>query len=128
MTFGFMGAPYHFQYVVDRILARDPLLLALVFLDDVTAHGRTWEQVWEQTMCAIRVLAESGLMINLRKCKFLVARAVVLGMEISYATCALGEKYLRKWLEVRLPRTLQELQSVVGKLAWGSIVVPEFKE
>lgn len=67
-------------------------------------------------------------MINLRKCRFLVARAVVLGMDISRASCALGDKYLQRWLSVRLPRTLAELQSIIGKLVWASGFLPNFKE
>ena len=42
MTFGFLGAPYHFQYIMDCMLSLDPKLLALVFFDNVTTHGAHW--------------------------------------------------------------------------------------
>ena len=67
-------------------------------------------------------------MVNLRKYLFRVPRAVVLGLEVSYATCALGEKYLKKWLSQHLPRSLSELQSIVGRLTWAGTFVPGFKE
>ena len=91
------------------MLAADPELMALKFFDDITTHGNSWEYVWDQTLRALRLLAAAGFMVNLRKCASCVARAVVLGLEISYATCALGEKYLRKWLLQRLPCNLDEL-------------------
>ena len=67
-------------------------------------------------------------MVNLRKCYFLVAQAAVLGMDISCALCSLGDKYLKCWLQVHLPCTLAELQSIVGKLVWASGLIPNFKE
>ena len=67
-------------------------------------------------------------MVNLRKCHFLVAQAVVLGMDISHALCSLGDKYLKCWLQVYFPRMLAELQSIVGKLVWASGFIPNFKE
>ena len=67
-------------------------------------------------------------MVNLRKCHFLVARAVVLGMGISHASCSLGDKYLKCWLQVCLPCMLAELQGIVGKLVWASGFIPNLKE
>ena len=49
-------------------------------------------------------------------------------MDISRASCSLGDKYLKRWLQVCLPRTLAELQSIVGKLVWASGFTPNFKE
>ena len=97
MTFGFLGAPYHFQYIMDRTLSLDPKLLALVVFDDVMTHGAHWSYVWDQTLRALRVITSIGFMVNLRKCHFLVARAVVLGMDISRALCSLGDKYVKCW-------------------------------
>ena len=67
-------------------------------------------------------------MVSLHKCLFCVARVVVLGLEVSYATCALGEKYLKKWLSQHLPQKLSELQSIVVRLTWAGTFVPGFKE
>ena len=67
-------------------------------------------------------------MVNLRKCHFLVARDVVLGMYISRASCSLGDKYLKCWLQVCFPCLLAESQSLVGKLVWASGFIPNFKE
>ena len=65
MTFGFLGAPYHFQYIMDCMLSLDPKLLALVFFDDVTMHGAHWYYVWDYMLRALRVITSVGFMVNL---------------------------------------------------------------
>ena len=54
---------------------------AKAFFDDVTIPGLVakWQECWEHTKAVLRELTSAGLMINLRKCKFLVPKAVVLG-------------------------------------------------
>ena len=75
-----------------------------------------------------RLLATIGFMVYLRKCTFYVAWAVALGLKVSYAMCALGAKYLKKWLSQHLLGNLSELQSVVGHLTWAGCFVPGVKE
>ena len=65
--------------------------------------------------------------MNFHKCAFCVAGAV-LGLKVSYTTCGLGAKYLKKWLSQCLLRNLSGLQSVVGHLTWAGCFVPGFKE
>jgi hypothetical protein len=50
------------------------------FFDDGTIYGDSLERVWEDTLEWIRLLADEGLMINTKKCKFLVPRLELLGM------------------------------------------------
>ena len=40
----------------------------------------------------------------------------------------LADKSLKKWLQVALPRTIRELQSVLGMLLWASQFIPSYKE
>ena len=58
--------------------------------------------------------------MNLRKCKFLRAWVKVLGLDVGWQTCVLADKSLKKWLQVALPRTIRELQSILGMLLWAS--------
>ncbi len=71
MAFGLLGAPMHFQYVIDTLLGREQDLDAVGYLDDITAHGNKWQKVWQDTLRVLRVLTSAGFMVNLRKCKFL---------------------------------------------------------
>jgi hypothetical protein len=97
------------------------------YLDDVTAHGNNWREVWRDTLRVLRVLTQAGFMVNLRKCKFLRGRVTVLGTTFFDSSYQLGDKTLKKWVNMQLPRNLKQLQSVVGKLVWASSFIPNFK-
>ena len=81
MAFGLKGAPLWFQYCMDTLLARAAVDCAKAFVDDVTLVGTCdrWKQLWDSTLRLLLVLTTAGFMVNLRKCKFLVPKAVVLG-------------------------------------------------
>lgn len=113
--------------MVDTILGGDPKLSAVAYIDDVTAHGTTWEQVWEDTLQVLKMLTSAGFMVNLRKCKFLRPRVTVLGCSFFDRGFQLGEKTMMKWTQVQLPKTLKDLQSVLGKLLWASTFIPDYK-
>ena len=51
-------------------------------MDDLTAHGRDISKVWADTLATLALLAKEGIMINVKKCKFLVDRLVLLGMVV----------------------------------------------
>ena len=72
MPMGLTQAPAHFQYVVESVLRGEEgerQLPAVVYLDDITVHGDTLEQVMEDTLEVIRRLTKAGFMINLKKSK-----------------------------------------------------------
>ena len=48
-------------------------------------------------------------MVNLKKCKFLRQRITVLGCSFYDYGYQLGEKTMRKWLSVTLPKDLKGL-------------------
>jgi hypothetical protein len=51
----------------------------------------------------------------------------MVGMEIHRGSYRLAKKSLRGWLGTELPRSLQELQQVLGRLLWASPFIPDFK-
>ena len=70
------------------------------YLDDLSPHGMTWQEVWEDTLRTLRILTEEGIMINVRKCKFLVDRYALLGFVLYCHHYQLGDKSLQSWLKV----------------------------
>lgn len=65
--------------------------------------------------------------INIKKCKFLVKKIEILGVVMMGDRYHLGPKAISKLLTSRIPRSLQELQSLAGKLNHCSPFVPDFK-
>lgn len=86
MAFGLVGAPMHFQHVIDTLLSQDPTLKAVGYLDDVTAYGDEWRAVWDHTLRVLGLLTSAGFMVNLRKCHFLQSRVTVLGCNFHNST------------------------------------------
>ena len=89
----------HCQYAMDRIISTANVPGAKAFFDDVTIPGKRakWEELWENNLKILRALTSAGLMINLRKCKFLVPKAVVLGYELVEGGYSIATKFLKKW-------------------------------
>lgn len=83
-----------------------------VFFDDVTIPGMiiAWVECWADTCAVLRALTQAGMMINLRKCKFLVPRAVVLGYQLFEGGYMLATKFLKKWQKLEAPRSIKQLQ------------------
>lgn len=81
MGFGLELAPKWCQYAMDTILSRSRVPSAKGFFDDVTVPGllHAWRQLWQDTLRVMSALTGAGLMIGLKKCKFLVRACVVLG-------------------------------------------------
>lgn len=67
-------------------------------------------------------------MINIKKCKFLVPSIDLLGYTVFNSKYQLGPKALSKWAEVTLPRTLKQLQAVLGLLNFCAGFVPKYKQ
>ena len=78
-------------------------------------------------MGVIRALTKAGFMINLRKCKFLAVQVELLGLQICEGSYRLGDKSLKKWLKLKLPSNLKELQQLLGRMLWASPFVPNYK-
>jgi hypothetical protein len=63
------------------LLERAGVSNALGFFDDVTIPGNKddWKSLWADTLKVLGALTDAGLMVGLKKCKFLQPQVVVLG-------------------------------------------------
>ncbi len=78
------------------VLDRSGVEGARAFLDDVTVGGSIddEDELWSRTLRVLFSIAETGIVINLRKCRFLVTSAVVLGLELEAGGFRIGRKFL----------------------------------
>jgi hypothetical protein len=115
---------------MDEITGSAGVPRAKTFFDDVTIPGflARWRELWEDTLRVLEALTGAGFMVGLKKCKFLVKQCVVLGYQVMAHGYRLACKFLRKWTSLQPPRSLKELQQLLGKLLWCSGFVPEFKQ
>ena len=96
---------------MDQIVSRSKVRKVKVYFDDVTIPGNieTWKDCWADTCAVLQALTSAGLMINLRKCKFLVPKAVVLGYQLFEGGFMLASKFLKKWRTLDVPRNTKDL-------------------
>lgn len=66
-------------------------------------------------------------MINIKKCKFLVKRLQLLGYALYDYKFQLGDKVMKKWLEVGVPSTFKGIQALVGKMNFAAPFIVDYK-
>lgn len=54
-------------------------------------------------------MVDEGIMVNIKKCKFLVSRLDLLGMLVFNSGLQLGAKSMAAWFHQQLPRTFKDL-------------------
>ena len=130
MPMGVLSALGWFQHIMNAVIAASGVNGASVFLDDCNIKGlqSKWEKCWKDTLQVLKTLASFGFMVNLRKCKFLMDKVAMLGLELNAVGFALGLKLLGNLHKVQIPTNLCELQGLVGKLMYASPHIPHFKE
>ena len=82
MLFSLLRAPFWFWYTIDTLIASNPTITVIAYLDNVTVFGDMWLGVWEKAIRCLEYLAHTGFMIDPRKYAFCIPRMVVLGVEI----------------------------------------------
>ena len=120
MTFGFTGAPCHFQFVITDALDTPDLKLPApphaTYLDDCTTGAPEHDpesalslelRTWRNTLAVLWRLALMGLPINLWKCHFMCRSLNLLGVVLCEQKYQLGRKALQRLIASELPTTLK---------------------
>ena len=101
MPFGLLSALLFFQYLMDRVTkgleGTDP------FQDDMTVIEMDLTPNWSRTLKVLARYVEWGLMVNLRKSRFLAPSIIMLGLEVCMKSVYLADKCLKRMLGVQLP-------------------------
>ena len=107
MLFGLVGAPAHFQSVLRQIFDEEECPRQVeVYYDDITPHGQSMDEVWDDTLRTIAWLSKWDFMINFTKSSFLVTEATLLGFDVCEGGYQLGKKTLRCLFGSKIPTNL----------------------
>lgn len=85
--FGFHHAPAFFQGVMGVALRRGRPLRLSVYLDDTNVGGNNVEQLWDDTLEAMKRLVAIGMPLNASKLKLMQRDLPMLGVVIA------GDRY-----------------------------------
>lgn len=68
------------------------------------------------------------MLINLAKCAFLVCNLLILGYQLFQHNYQLGRKALGRMLGACIPRTVKQVQELLGKLNFAGKFCPDFAQ
>ena len=92
-----------------------------VFCDDIVVYSHSAEEHVRNLRALYRRLAEKRIILNLDKCVHGTRKHEILGMEVIPGKGVYpspSETSVKKLLELRPPRTLTQLQALVGTCNW----------
>ncbi|KAJ8385120.1 hypothetical protein AAFF_G00192610 [Aldrovandia affinis] len=81
LSFGLCNAPATFERLMNRVLAGTPQKECLVYLNDILAHGSSFEAALGALWRMLRRVAAAGLKLHPEKCHFIWREVVFLGHE-----------------------------------------------
>ena len=83
MPFGLCNAPATFQRLMDQVLGNLRYEYALVYLDDVMVHSKTFDEHLVHLEAVLTCLQKANLACKLKKCSFAQESTVYLGHVVS---------------------------------------------
>ena len=114
MPFGLCNAPATFQRLMDNVLGSLRYEYALVYLDDVMVHSKTFEEHLEHLETVLTCLQDATLACKLKKCSFAQESTVYLGHVVSGQGIAPEPSKLDAVKVIAPPRSVKEIRMFLG--------------
>ena len=112
MPFGLQNAPATFQRFMTTITRG--LQCVRVYLDDVCAHSRSFDEHLLDLDTTLTLFAKHGLKLNLRKCHFAQPEVELLGHLVSAGGVKCDPRKIDKIKRCSPPSNVSELRSFLG--------------
>jgi site-specific DNA-cytosine methylase len=127
MPFGVVGATAFFQRVMDSAIREAGLTHCCVaFVDDILVWSDTPEEHLQHLQKLFRCLEENGLRAHPDKSVFACEQLEYLGHNISAYGMSPNEAKIRAFMEMKPPRNVAELRSLLGGLGYYRGYVPNY--
>ena len=126
MPFGLCNAPATFQHLMDSVLAGLQWSSYLVYLDDITIMGRTFEEHLGNLQQVLERLQQAGLKLQPKKCHFLQHKVNFMGHIISSTGISPDPSKTSKVKEWPRSTSVQEAQQFLGLANYYRRFVKDF--
>ena len=128
-AFGLQSMPCSFQRIMARIFNKQIAAGDVeCYLDDLLAYATDEADMFRIHTEAFQNLIESGMLVNLAKCKFQVEKITYLGFEITPSGYSASPDKLKTITDVTLPSTLRSLRSYIGMLQFYRFSIRGFSQ
>lgn len=114
MPFGLCNAPATFQRLMERVLAGLQWDVAVLYIDDIIVHGRTFEEHIERLSSVLQRLREANLTLKTKKCCLFQSKVEFLGHVVSGEGISPNPRKVKDVAEWVTPSTLTDLRSFLG--------------
>ena len=114
LPFGLCNGPATFQRLMNILLAGIQWHDCLVYLDDIIALGRTFDEHLQNLAKVFQRLCEANLKLQVKKCVFGRETVKFLGHVILSAGIATDPEKIAKVAQRPVPLNKQELQQFLG--------------
>lgn len=94
MSFGLLGSPYFYQYIMDLMLGKGPTVQVISFTDDITAFSEQCRELWAESLKMVKLVINSNIKLNPFKIRWLACQAVTFGLEICHFEYKIADKIL----------------------------------
>ncbi|CAL9687324.1 unnamed protein product [Knipowitschia caucasica] len=114
LPFGLCNAPATFERLMEKVLAAVPRQECLVYLDDILAHGGSFERALDSLRQVLQGIAEAGLKLHPNKCCFMRRELEFLGHKVGGEGISTLEEKVQVVRDWPIPTNLRELKSFIG--------------
>ena len=114
MPFGLCNAPATFQRLMDQVLGNLRYEYALVYLDDVMVHSKTFDEHLVHLEAVLSCLQQASLACKLKKCSFAQESTVYLGHVVSGKGIEPEPAKIAAVKEIEPPKNVKEIRMFLG--------------
>lgn len=126
LPFGIKNAPAGFSRIMRKIFGE--LEGVETYIDDLTIHGETLEELLDRQDRVLKKVQEFGLHLNLTKCHWAQKSVRVLGFIISNGTREIDPDDLRPVTEFPIPRNVSDVRRFLGMVNHFRRYIPHLAE
>ena len=114
MPFGLCNAPATFQRLMERVLSGLQWEIAVLYIDDIVVHGRSFEEHIERLRAVLKRLQAANLTLKTKKCCFLQQEVEFLGHIVSGTGISPNPQKVAAVANWCTPSKLKDLRSFLG--------------
>ena len=114
LSFGLCNAPATFARLMDRVLTGIPRRECLVYLDDILAHGPSFDAALMSLRRVLEGIRAAGLKLHPDKCHFMRRQVTFLGHRVGQEGISTVQDKVQAVVDWPVPSTQKEVKSFLG--------------
>jgi len=128
MPFGLCNAPATFQRCMMSIFSDMVEDFLEIFMDDFSIYGSSFDQCPLHLECVLKRCKEKSLVLNWKKCHFIVKQSIVLGHVISKDGLEINKSKADLIANLPPPKSIKEVRLFLGHAGFYRQFIKDFSK